>query len=245
MNEEFVRKELRELGLSDNEITAYLALLENGSMSAYELSNQTKIARSTIYGLMNSLQDKGLVGERHDTDTTAFTPSTPESVLSLLDERRERVKSIIPSLEELQERTSSLFDINHFGGRQGVKNVMNDIVQEPGTTARFFGVGMKFLEFSEPFVKQYFRRKEENDIFVKGILSDTTEERKIEEEQGVRRSEFRYLPAVQFESSFFIYRDKVAFVSYEANQRGYIIRHEALHNHMEQVFDMLWRTAST
>ena len=50
---------LNYFGLSRQEATIYLCLLENGSMNGYEVAKDTGISRSNVYSGLASLSDKG------------------------------------------------------------------------------------------------------------------------------------------------------------------------------------------
>ena len=53
---------LKEIGLTDNEIKIYLALVDNGSLLAGRISRLTGIHRRSVYDVTSMLIKKGLVG---------------------------------------------------------------------------------------------------------------------------------------------------------------------------------------
>lgn len=58
-----LEKYLQEIGLSEKEAQIYLALLQVDNDSIQGLSNRTKINRTTLYPVLESLSKKGLVSE--------------------------------------------------------------------------------------------------------------------------------------------------------------------------------------
>lgn len=52
-------EKLMTFGLSRQEATIYLCLLQNGNMNGYEVSKETGISRSNVYSSLVSLTDKG------------------------------------------------------------------------------------------------------------------------------------------------------------------------------------------
>ncbi len=58
---EVLKKHLRELGLTQYEMDAYMTLLERGTMSANECSIASGVPRPRCYDVLNALVEKGLV----------------------------------------------------------------------------------------------------------------------------------------------------------------------------------------
>ena len=57
-----MEKELLDLGFNKNEIKVYLALLKLGVSSVSEISKTSNVDRTLIYGILDKLIEKGLVG---------------------------------------------------------------------------------------------------------------------------------------------------------------------------------------
>ena len=66
---ENTRNALHEMGLNAYEIDAYLALLDEGQMTAMEISEQAKVPYSKMYEVLNSLKEKGWI---KNTETRPF-----------------------------------------------------------------------------------------------------------------------------------------------------------------------------
>jgi len=70
---ENVEEALRFLGLSSNEVKAYITLLQGGSMTASEVSRQARIPYSKVYEALESLRKKGIVSQQRSRPVV-FTP---------------------------------------------------------------------------------------------------------------------------------------------------------------------------
>ncbi|MEM2105174.1 MAG: helix-turn-helix domain-containing protein [Candidatus Bathyarchaeia archaeon] len=73
---EETRKTLREIGLNTYEVDAYIALLEEGQMTAMEISRKAKVPYSKIYEVLNSLRNKGWI-KRVEARPTKYHPVAP------------------------------------------------------------------------------------------------------------------------------------------------------------------------
>jgi sugar-specific transcriptional regulator TrmB len=99
---ENVEEALRFLGLSSNEVKAYITLLQGGSMTASEVSRQARIPYSKVYEALESLRKKGIVSQQRSRPVV-FTPKPPDTAIDELRlryeaERKEKEKIALESL---------------------------------------------------------------------------------------------------------------------------------------------------
>jgi hypothetical protein len=81
-----------------------------------------------------------------------------------------------------------------------------------------------------------------NEANVKTILSDLPEEKEFIKNCDVKNSDFRFVKDIDVsKTATFIYQDKVAFVSYEDNSRGFIIKDKEFNETQNLLFDNLWK----
>jgi len=80
-------KTLTRLGLTAQQATIYLALLETHKTTAKELSKRSKIARQATYRILEELQEKGLV-EKTIASPIKFTAMPLEDSLPILIKRK-------------------------------------------------------------------------------------------------------------------------------------------------------------
>ncbi|MEM0443849.1 MAG: TrmB family transcriptional regulator [Candidatus Caldarchaeum sp.] len=84
-----VRRALLELGLTEYEVRAYLALVEHGPMTASELSETKLIPYSKIYEVLGSLVEKGFV-ETQQGRPAKYFPKSPAAAVESLVQSLER-----------------------------------------------------------------------------------------------------------------------------------------------------------
>jgi sugar-specific transcriptional regulator TrmB len=101
------RKVLRELGLTDYETRAYLALLGRGALSASEVSENAQVPYSKIYETLASLEGKGWVESQRGRPTRYYPKAPSEALanmkLQLEDKVKKWEKSVLDELEPLYE----------------------------------------------------------------------------------------------------------------------------------------------
>lgn len=117
---------LQEIGLSEKEAKVYLALLQVDSGSIPELATKTKINRTTIYPVLESLQKKGLVSEVQVAKKVHYQAAPPERLETyverqkvVLEEQSARLKDVIPQIKSTQREQGERPIIKYFEGREG------------------------------------------------------------------------------------------------------------------------------
>jgi hypothetical protein len=106
---------LEELGLTKTEARIYLCLLEQSPLAAGTIADITGTSRSSVYLILRSLVDKGLV-DAGAGYSSRFAPSAPDIAFAGLLERdreelRERERNVETALPDLMRRFGS-----HAGG---------------------------------------------------------------------------------------------------------------------------------
>jgi sugar-specific transcriptional regulator TrmB len=86
--DEHTRETLREMGLNAYEVDAYLVLLENGQLTAMEISTEAKVPYSKIYEALNSLKDKGWI-KSNETRPFKYYPVPPLEATAFTKQRLE------------------------------------------------------------------------------------------------------------------------------------------------------------
>ena len=78
---------LQELGFSDYEARAYVALLQRSPLNGYELAKASGLPRANIYGVLQKLEERGAV-VRHDSPSgVRYAPVPPAALTGRLGNR--------------------------------------------------------------------------------------------------------------------------------------------------------------
>lgn len=124
---------LQQIGLSEKEAEVYVALLKYDNASVGELSQKTKVNRTTIYPVLESLSKKGLVSEVQVDKKTHYQAEPPERLETyvqrqkvVLEENAKRLSDIVPQLKGIQRESGSRPIIKFFEGRDGVISSLED-----------------------------------------------------------------------------------------------------------------------
>ena len=133
---ENTRVTLREMGLNAYEIDSYTALLEEGQLTAMEISRKASVPYSKIYEVLNSLKEKGWVKSSESRPTkyypvppveaAAFTKLRIEDKYHLWEQAVAEELQPLYEKRELVERT----DILMLHGQQAVLAKLEEVLKK-------------------------------------------------------------------------------------------------------------------
>jgi HTH-type transcriptional regulator, sugar sensing transcriptional regulator len=235
-------KELKELNLEDNEVKVYLACLYLGSAKVNDISKKAELIRTTTYGVLKSLIEKGLVSTIIKNNITYFQATRPKQLLEILEEKKKRINSILPQLEKIQEVVPNKHKVELFEGKEGLKTIFNEFVSKPNQEVKIIGFFSKWLDFFGSWTEIYYRKKKEQKTKTLVLVDES--ERNYAKDNRISNSQIKYIKDLDIESECFIYGDKVALVSFEKdNLKGVVIQDKEISKMQNILFDKLWKQA--
>src|SRR3989338_9161192 len=114
---------LEKVGLNSNEARVYLALLELGPSLVGKITEKSKVHRRTVYDVLESLIDKGLVSYIVEINRKVFEATEPERLLELLKEREKEIKEILPELQTKKNASRRKQEATIFRGKKGLRTI--------------------------------------------------------------------------------------------------------------------------
>lgn len=139
MASETTRKALKDFGLTEYEVKAYVALVEYGPMPASQLSTTAGIPYSKIYEILGNLERKGWV-ESEQGRPSKYFPKPPSSAL---ESSRIRMENTLRSSQtEAMSELQPLYEKKGVQERpdiwivRGQSNILDRIKETLGRTRR-------------------------------------------------------------------------------------------------------------
>ncbi len=248
------KKLFEELGLSEQAHRVYLWLLENGASSARTLAQNLSIPRPSVYDTLNALIQKGLVLEREEENKKFFQIDDVKNLPRILSERMDALKSEQKELEillpQLAKRASSIEPrIKFYSGVEGVRQVLNDMLWHKNIeTLAFWPIS----EMVDLLGKEYFEKLNRRRIPQKlSIRAVWPEDKRVSFKEhpytGIGKDHMRDLrvapKGTTADMGYWIYADKVAFVSSRKESFGFVIHSRDFAEMMKSQFEVLWKAS--
>jgi HTH-type transcriptional regulator, sugar sensing transcriptional regulator len=249
--ERMINKTLKEIGLTDGETKVYLALLEIGSSTTWEIGKKSGISGSKVYEVLERLGKKGLSSCITKNNVKYFEASSPERILDYLEERKEKIdgekteiSKIIPELI-LKQKGTRKSEAKIFTGWEGMKTANEDIIDSLKKGEEWLSMGIT----SQPEEWEIYFTKKQEERARKGIILKILINEKYMELHRRRKhlahTEFRFLSKdFEMPTSTEIYGGKVSiFILVKESPMVIIIENKEVADSFRKYFYALWKGA--
>jgi DNA-binding MarR family transcriptional regulator len=112
---------LKNLGLSEKEAKIYLALLQLGPSTPYQIAKKAELKRPTAYVIAEELVEKGLIVHVPGEEKKRYIARTPDAFIEERSERLQAARAILPELRSFQKGTSEKPSILYYEGSEGIR----------------------------------------------------------------------------------------------------------------------------
>jgi predicted transcriptional regulator len=246
---------LETLGFKDEEIKTYLSLLDSGPRSGGDLAKITGIARPTIYGYLERLALGGLVSQSQRRGVKIFAAEPGEKIRLLyqrkIEDLKKKQKALDGVIPELEKRAGlSLFRprMQFFEGQEGIQTLMQDTWQYENIESYTMWPIKSMRDIITPdFLYYHNKMRIRRKMFIKAIWQRDQALELAKNAPPDLGSDLRYMREIRlapeqmkFKMGYWIYANKVAFISSRAESFGFLIESEELIQTLLAQHKMIW-----
>lgn len=242
---------LADIGLHKSEVAVLLALLESNVAERVSLlSKKTRINRTTLYPILRSLSERGLVSSVEKGGVLVWRAIRPNLLIDYIERTQEKLSSdiekmrdIVPFMEARNVgRERKYPSIQFFEGPEGIKKVLTDtITGNPSKTIYGFSGTDATFKLMGPWVRDYIVRRTKAGVKRYEIATGTPASR---ESQARDDKEMRHThllpPGYPFDVEMSTYENKVHIISFaEDYPVAVLIEDEKIAQVMKSLFQYI------
>ena len=245
MNE--FKKLLLEIDFSAKEADVYLAILILGRGTASKIAREAHILRTTVYEILSSLFNKGLVTLSGREPKQEYVSESPdklqEYILKQLEKKQKDLKQtqsiLIPQLKSIhnvKNRPKVMF----YEGREGMEKVYEDTLSSCEPIRAYASVGDMHAGLPGYF-PEYYKRRAGKGIAIRAIIPNTEAgvERKNFDKDEMRETALVPKDTFLFSPEINIYDNKVMIASWK-EKLGIIIESTEIADAMKKIYELAW-----
>ena len=235
---------LKEYGLSDNEIKVYLASLYLGNSKVHDIAKRANLLRTTAYEILKVLINKGLASYVIKSNVRHFEAADPKELINILEEKKRKVKTILPQLQAIKKATIEKPSITVFEGKAGLKTILDQVINDkPYELLQLSSADI--LETLEFYFPHWIKRRIKNKIRTRIINQKTTKMIKYKKEGKLKLREVRFLPkSFKITTSNFIFNNKIAMMTMKRGEIiGVMIENKEIVETEKSQFEFIWRNS--
>lgn len=172
------------LWFNEKEVQIYMYLTSHGAQAASVIAKKMDIKRASIYPVLKSMVDKGLVVDYEKNNVTYFKGIEPEDIALLCEKKERELKNLKKHSEKIQNDLEKLrewqvqeqFDlagkITYYEGIEAVGNLIEETLHEPSKEQLCFGLNEYHTKIHSDDWGEYTLERVEKGIFVRSIQPD-------------------------------------------------------------------------
>jgi len=231
-------QELKELGLTDNEIKVYLILLENGILNPTKIAEKAGMHRSYIYDILERLLDRGIINTLLVDNKKHYQPVDPKVLRETFELKLRKLDVILPNLFGLFQSTKEETRVELHRGKRVYKTLIKYLIVnlKAKDIVYTLGINEKVLEGIEPiYIKQYFNIIKEKQVQEKIIIAKGN--KKIKQKELIYKElDHKYLD----ETMIVIHQSKVFIFVLGNPYHLIILDSQAVANTYKKQFELMW-----
>ena len=241
-----VLEDLKQVGLNEKEAKIYLSLLKKKFATASDISKSAGILRQTTYDILDSLKRRGLISTIKKGKKSYFIPTNPSILKQKHEEKTILINRIMPELEKVYKSVSHVPRVEVFEGIEGIKVIHEDLLKTKQPILEY-GNASSYLELiALYFLENYVQKRRSLKIPLKLITEKSFYKfpTAVTNKKDLRRT--KYHPLMEkIKIIKYIYKDKVAAISFEDNPIGVVIKDKEICNAERQFFEYLWQNSES
>lgn len=235
-------------GLNEKETKVYVACLQLGQDTAYNIAEKSGVKRATTYLILRSLIKKSLVSPYITAKSYLYKATSPELLVAQLDHRKKEIEQSLPSLMALFNSQPDKPTIETFEGLDGVKQIYEEIIGylKNGDEVLFYGDLTHFVD-SPALLKTWQKLAASAQGRIREILNSSDMHKKYARDIASNknpRHEIRMLASGkgQFMNDNAIYGDKLIIFSTQKHFFVTVIKSKEIADSYRTLFNTAWES---
>lgn len=238
-----ISEKLQKIGLNEKEAKIYASLLELGETSIQRVSKKSKIKRTTIYNIIDTLKEKGLVSTIIKKKRKYYVASDPRELEFKLEEQKQSLKNLMPELLSITNLIDKKPKIKFFEGEEGLKEIYLDTLNYPGTPLWAWVTTDIWQILDEDFIQSYLASRVKKGIWAYVIApnNEAIQDYKKLDKKYLRQTRLENEPSFSIEVEIDLYGgNKIGIMAFK-EKIGFIIESQKIHNTLKSIFDVSWK----
>ncbi len=232
-------KILEDIGLTPAEARLYLALLETGQARAGQLLEKSGLQNSVMHAALGGLQRQGLVSFQKEGRTRTYEACNPRLLLDLLDERKQKLKTLLSTMKPRHNRQTRN-EAMVFYGFNGFKAAHYQMIEgvARGSEWNFFSFlseSQQSMDLIHAFYKQFEYERAERGITVRGVAPKSWAPYYLG-----RKADNILLVDIPLLHNINICADRVILTPWDDGEVCFLMYSRTLASHFRSYFQSIW-----
>jgi len=236
---------LKDIGLSEEEALVYLTSLSLGKTTVLKISRASGLKRTKVYGVIDSLKNKGLMSIDLQGLKNAYVAESPEKLEITLERKIDELKSQLPELMALHDLKGGESVIKYYIGLDSMKQVFFDGLREikPGQDYLVIANQEKWYNLDPKFAMSFIEDRAKLNIKIKLLFQDSELAREHKKFERNFNEQVKILPeGTKLNVDTILLPNKMVVVDLNVPYMTIVIENRSIIELQKQMFELLWKS---
>jgi sugar-specific transcriptional regulator TrmB len=243
---------IKEAGLTHGEAKVYLALLKIGQNTVGPIIEQSKVANSIIYRILNSLMEKGLVSYIIKDKIRYYQAENPKKIIEYIEKKetnleksKQEIRKIIPNLLNLGN-TKYETSVQVYEGFKGIQTAFehyHDVLKKGEEIISWGIYPFQEEKYHIYWQKDHIKRGKKG-IKCKMLFNQGTDKKILKNRNSYKLCDARYMPInIKTPAWFMAYKDTTLIILQKNKEMAIEIINKDVADTFRVYFEDLWKNA--
>lgn len=236
---------LKDFGLDINESKVYVAMLSLGPSKVLRIAKESEIKRTSVYAVIDSLRQKGLVEIQVKGLKKLYAAAGPEQLEHMIELKRQKFRDILPELKALDTFKGKESFIKYYEGLNGVKSVYDKILEDlkPGDDYLIVSNMEQFLDMDREYFADFIKRRAGYNLKVRTLILDSPSARHYKEREKSTNQSIKFLPSdTKLSANLVITPHRVVITQTVKPIMSIVIENKNIVEIQKEQFDIVWES---
>ena len=237
---------LEEIGLTKAESLVYFTLVKLGQSTSGKVIELSGLQSSVVHRALKSLIEKGFASYVKIGKDKHYRGAEPSYLLSYIDEKKQKVESIIPELQSKYQSVNESLDSELLLGKKAIFNLLLGIVNQSTPKDEYLSFSLS-AEHEDSEVIEFYEilnaRRQKKKLSTKVLANIETKaifERHYSKDL-LKKAKVKYT-SFNFPQGIVIWRNKVILLNWQNNPSAVVITSSATAIQFKKFFENLYRS---
>jgi len=237
---------LTQFGLDENEAKVYLAALSLGATTVLKIAKSTDVKRTTVYEVITSLIQKGLMKKEIKGFKTLYVAEHPERLENTLASKRAILSRVLPELEGMYNLKGTESTIKYYEGLKAIENIYDELLTDLKPHDFYYAIS-NITEWQgldeEFFIKKHIEKRATLRVTTKLLFSNSPLAQKRLLTQKNFNEEIQILPdTTDIHVDLVVTPYKLVMFQLKQPLVAIVIENHAMIEMHKNMFELLWNS---
>ncbi|MEK7585622.1 MAG: helix-turn-helix domain-containing protein [Patescibacteria group bacterium] len=246
MKNEKLLDTLKDIGLDETEAQVYLASLSLGPTTVLRIARVSEIKRTTVYGVIESLKNKGLMRIEPKGLKQLYVAENPENLETILDKRKREFSAKLPDFMALYKLEGGESSIKYYTGLKAMKRIYLGTLDDVKRGGEYLVITNeeKWFELDPDFwMKEYIEERAKLPCKTRLISQNSNIAQEHHKFQKNYNEEFKIFTSdVSLNIDMVLVPDKLIIVDLLPPLTTLVIENKNIIELQKQLFEIIWRS---